>query len=292
VAYRVKTEAFEGPFDLLLYLVSRKKVDIGAISVSEIADQYLAEISRMGSLDLDVASDFLVVAATLLELKAQNLLPAPVADDDDDAAADVMSPAQAKLALIERLITYKQFKNAAGALDDMHLRASQMCPRPYGPTSDFADLMPDFLNGVPLERLAALAAGAFSRREVFLLESKHIASKPIPVEACVSSVMQRLHACGRMNFSEICRGVQSKELLVANFLALLELYKRRLVDLRQMQTFGDIEVELLSNTDKDQDAQDTEGEGVLQAFSESATQDTPLVDESETMLGGAEDADL
>ena len=75
MSYKVRIDSFEGPFDLLLYLVSRQKVDIGAISITQIADQYLAEVSRMDNLDLDVASDFLLVASTLLEIKAESLLP-------------------------------------------------------------------------------------------------------------------------------------------------------------------------------------------------------------------------
>ena len=75
MSYRVRIESFEGPFDLLLYLVSRQKVNIGSISLSEITDQYLSEVQRMRNVDLDVASDFLLVASTLLEIKAASLIP-------------------------------------------------------------------------------------------------------------------------------------------------------------------------------------------------------------------------
>ena len=117
MSYRVRVEAFEGPFDLLLRLVSRQKIDIGAISITEIADQYLAEVERMKDLDLDVASDFLVVAATLLQIKAASLVPREAAADIelDDEFSD-LSPEETRDILIERLITYKQFKNAAAAL--------------------------------------------------------------------------------------------------------------------------------------------------------------------------------
>ena len=86
MSYRVRTDSFEGPFDLLLYLVSRQKVDIGAINITQIADQYLAEVGRMQNLDLDVASDFLLVASTLLEIKAQSLLPREHIEVEDDIA--------------------------------------------------------------------------------------------------------------------------------------------------------------------------------------------------------------
>ncbi|MEA5076517.1 MAG: segregation/condensation protein A, partial [Coriobacteriia bacterium] len=114
MSYRVKTEGFEGPFDLLLQLVARQKLDIAELSIAEIADQYLAEIDRMQDLDLDVASDFLVVAATLLEIKAASLLPrdepAELIEFED------MSPEEARELLIARLLAYKQFKNAAAEL--------------------------------------------------------------------------------------------------------------------------------------------------------------------------------
>ena len=89
VSYRVRIDAYQGPFDLLLSLVSRQKIDIGAISIADITDQYLAEVERMKDLDLDIASDFLVVAATLLQIKASSLLPKEVVEPielDDELA--------------------------------------------------------------------------------------------------------------------------------------------------------------------------------------------------------------
>ena len=114
MSYRVRTDSFEGPFDLLLYLVSRQKVDIGAINITQIADQYLAEVGRMQNLDLDVASDFLLVASTLLEIKAQSLLPREHIEVEDDIAE--LAPSEARDMLVERLLEYKQYKNAAAAL--------------------------------------------------------------------------------------------------------------------------------------------------------------------------------
>ena len=94
MSYRVSTQVYSGPFDLLLQLVTRQKVDIGAISISEVAEQYLAEAERIEALDLDVASDFLLVAATLLDIKAASLVPQETPsktiddDEDDDAEED------------------------------------------------------------------------------------------------------------------------------------------------------------------------------------------------------------
>ncbi len=114
MSYKVRIDSFEGPFDLLLYLVSRQKVDIGAISITQIADQYLAEVGRMDNLDLDVASDFLLVASTLLEIKAESLIPRDRDAVDDDIAE--LAPSEARDMLVDRLLAYKQFKNAASTL--------------------------------------------------------------------------------------------------------------------------------------------------------------------------------
>lgn len=115
MSYRVRIESFEGPFDLLLYLVSRQKVSIGSISLSEITDQYLAEVQRMRNVDLDVASDFLLVASTLLEIKAASLLPHEEAEDVPEEYEE-MSASEMRDALVEHLLEYKKFKNAAAAL--------------------------------------------------------------------------------------------------------------------------------------------------------------------------------
>ena len=112
MSYRVRTDNFEGPFDILLYLVSRQRVDIGSISIADIADQYLAEIARMRMVDLDVASDFLLVASTLLEIKAASLIPRD--RDETDEELEELGPNEARDLLVARLLEYKKFKNAAG----------------------------------------------------------------------------------------------------------------------------------------------------------------------------------
>ena len=160
MSYKVRIDSFEGPFDLLLYLVSRQKVDIGAISITEIADQYLAEVSRMETLDLDVASDFLLVASTLLEIKAQSLIPRERDELDDDLAE--LAPSEARDMLVERLMEYKKFKNAAAVLHNRFIAEGRMHTRPFGPDADFLGLMPDFLEGVSLDALAYQAAARCS----------------------------------------------------------------------------------------------------------------------------------
>lgn len=246
MSYKVKTEAFEGPFDLLLYLVSRKKVDIGAISINEIADQYLAEVSRMRMLNLDVASDFLLVASTLLEIKAQALIPRERDELDEEIAE--LAPDDARQMLIDRLVTYKQYKNASEALYARFQEEARLHVRPFGPDAQFLGIMPDFLEGVTMDALGLLAANALARREIFLLESEHIAAKPIPVEVHVEAIHSRIQTKKRLSFKELVPKDAKPPLIVVTFLAILELYKRSMVRLEQTKAFGDIEISYIEGS--------------------------------------------
>ncbi|MDR0514703.1 MAG: segregation/condensation protein A [Coriobacteriaceae bacterium] len=246
MSYKVHIESFEGPFDLLLYLVSKQKVDIGAISITEIIDQYLSEVSRMSGLDLDVASDFLLVAATLLEIKAASLIPQEKSNIAEEFQE--ITPSEARDILVFRLLEYKKFKNAAGALHARFIAEGRMHARPFGPDRSFLTLMPDYLEGVTLDALALLCARAFVRREVFLLEAEHIAAKPIPVEMHVRAIHQRIVNAKRLMFSELVSGTSSTQVVIVTFLAVLELYKRSMVSLVQKQAFGDIEVRFIEGS--------------------------------------------
>src|SRR5512139_3099853 len=221
MSYRVRTTAFEGPFDLLLQLVSRQKVDVASLSIAEIADQYLEHLERMQELDLDVASDFLLVAATLLEIKAAALLPheqPPELDDFDD-----MSPEEARDLLIARFLAYKQFKNAAAELVARYESESRMHPRAAGLEEPFLRLMPDYLEGVTLHGLAVLCADLVHKREIFLLEAEHVAAAPISLQLHVEAVRRTLGERKRTAFRDLLPPGASVEEVVVTFLAILEL---------------------------------------------------------------------
>lgn len=245
MSFAVRTQAYSGPFDLLLQLVSRQKVSIGSISVAEVADQYLAEVARMGELDLDVASDFLLVASTLLDMKAASLVPndvvRPTIDDDDDDLAD-LSPEEAREVLIARLIAYKQFRNAAMALSGRMEAEALMAPRTAGADPEFLNLMPDYLEGISLRSLAVICADLDSRRDSLLLEAEHVAPRRMPIALTVATVDRLTRAHPTMTFSELLDGQTTAEAVVATFLAILELFKRGAVVLSQSETFGEIDV--------------------------------------------------
>ena len=250
MSYRVSTQVYSGPFDLLLQLVTRQKVDIGAISISEVAEQYLAEVERIEALDLDVASDFLLVAATLLDIKAASLVPqeAPsksVDDDEDDEDLEELSALDGdalREVLIQRLIAYKQFKGAAAALGARMQAESRMHPRVAGPDPEFLGLMPDYLAGITLRGLAVICADLDGKRQTFLLEAEHVAPHRVPLDLTVASVDRFTMAHQTCTFRELLDGEATTEQLVVTFLAMLELAKRGSLTLSQDKIFGTIQI--------------------------------------------------
>lgn len=250
MSYRVSTQVYSGPFDLLLQLVTRQKVDIGAISISEVTEQYLAEAERIEALDLDVASDFLLVAATLLDIKAASLVPqeAPskaVDDDEDDEDLEELSALDGdalREVLIQRLIAYKQFKGAAAALGARMQAESRMHPRVAGPDPEFLGLMPDYLAGITLRGLAVICADLDGKRQTFLLEAEHVAPHRVPLDLTVASVDRFTMAHQTCTFRELLNGDATTEQLVVTFLAMLELAKRGSLTLSQDEIFGTIQI--------------------------------------------------
>lgn len=250
MSYRVSTQVYSGPFDLLLQLVTRQKVDIGAISISEVAEQYLAEVERIEALDLDVASDFLLVAATLLDIKAASLVPqeAPsksANDDEDDEDLEELSALDGdalREVLIQRLIAYKQFKGAAAALGARMQAESRMHPRVAGPDPEFLGLMPDYLAGITLRGLAVICADLDGKRQTFLLEAEHVAPHRVPLDLTVASVDRFTMAHQTCTFRELLDGEATTEQLVVTFLAMLELAKRGSLTLSQDEIFGTIQI--------------------------------------------------
>ena len=254
MSYRVRTQAYSGPFDLLLQLVTRQRVTIGSISISEVANQYLEEVDRMADLDLDVASDFLLVASTLLDIKAASLVPdeplrrtTDPEDEEDDL--ENLTPDEAREVLIARLIAYKQFRGAGAALGARMEAEGRMHPRTVGPDPEFLGLMPDYLEGITLRSLAVICADIDSRRETFLLEAEHIAPRRLPVALTITSVDRLVRRRGRVTFSELVDGQDDPETVVANFLAILELFKRGLVRVRQDELFGEIDIAHVEGAD-------------------------------------------
>ena len=234
MTYKLKTDNFEGPFDLLLYLVSNKRVDVSNVSINEIAQQYLSEIENMKSINLEVSSDFLFVASCLLEIKAANLLPDE--NEVEDEEIQQLSPNEARDLLIERLLEYKQFRDASDYLQQLFVKRSKMHERNFGPSPKHFTKSPDYLECVSLDVMGFICAGALARREQFLLESSHISPPVLSVQTHVQSIYYKLRNKRSLSFKDLFDGEQAMKnprLVVVNFLAILELYKLSVVDIIQ-----------------------------------------------------------
>ena len=247
MSYRVSTQVYSGPFDLLLQLVTRQKVDIGAISISEVAEQYLAEAERIEALDLDGACLNSEVRRENDVARAEKHCEQRKADDDDEFDEDLeelstLDGDALREVLIQRLIAYKQFKGAAAALGARMQAESRMHPRVAGPDPEFLGLMPDYLAGITLRGLAVICADLDGKRQTFLLEAEHVAPHRVPLDLTVASVDRFTMAHQTCTFRELLDGNATTEQLVVTFLAMLELTKRGSLTLSQDEIFGTIQI--------------------------------------------------
>lgn len=243
MGYQVKLDVFEGPFDLLLGLISKHELDVYEISVSQITREYLSYIKRMQELDLEVASEFLLVAAALLQIKSAGLLS--LDQEEEEEEEEELSYPEMKAMLIGRLVEYKQFKKASLALSQRLSNEYSYFTREVQIEDRFLNLIPDFLDGVEPENLTKLFLQIRVQEEALLHESLHIIAPPINIEEKIEFLLERLSSSKQSSFRELTKKCSNRLDVISAFLALLELYKQEIVDLNQAETFGDIEVELL-----------------------------------------------
>jgi segregation and condensation protein A len=235
--YVVRTEVFEGPFDLLLHLIARQRVDIWQVSLSRITEDYLAEVRRMRELNLEVATEFLVVAATLLELKAARLLPSPDADPDEAEAL-----LEERDLLFARILQYRAYKHVAGLFAARLAEQAAYVPRRVGAEDVLRRIVPELLVGVDPSERARLAAAALAPAPPPQVTTTHIAPPRLSVAEAVTSLARRLREQGASSFEDLVGREALPIEVVIGLLAVLELYKRSLVELDQTSTFGDITV--------------------------------------------------
>lgn len=238
VAYAVETPVYQGPFDLLLHLILREQVELYDISLCTIVDAYLGELNRMEHLDLEVATEFLLIAATLVELKTKRLLPG----EDDVDLDDDLSLWEERDLLLARLLECKTFKDAAGVLEVFHHAASRVVGRCVGPDERFIDLAPDLLEGITAEQLKDAFMRATAPKPQPRIDLFHVAPIRASVIDAVADLCVELPRRRQVSFRELTLSLAERLEVVVHFLAILELFKQGLVDLRQPHTFGDIEI--------------------------------------------------
>src|SRR6476660_3780532 len=229
MSVEVSTPVFEGPFDLLLHLILREQVDLYEVSLSRIVDAYLGEIERMLSIDLDVATEFLLIAATLVELKARRLLPGRESVDLDEELAMW----EERDLLLARLVECKTFKDAALVLERLHAAAARSLPRACGPDERYIDLTPDALEGVNPERLRQAFLRAMQPKPVQRVDLFHVNNVKASVIDAVAELLDELPRVGRITFRELTDAFVERVEIVVRFLAMLELFKQGHVDIRQ-----------------------------------------------------------
>jgi segregation and condensation protein A len=238
VPYEVHTAVYDGPFDLLLHLIVRDQVDVYQVSLSRIVDAYLAEIEGMGALDLEAATEFLLIAATLVELKTRRLLPGL----DDPETEEELALLEERDLLLARLLECKTFRDAGTALARLALGASRSRPRTAGLEDRFLTLMPDVLAGVTPEDLRAAYQRATQPKPVSRVDLDHVAPIRVSVADAVAELTGVLPSLGPVTFRRLTRGIASRLDVIVRFLAVLELYKQGWVDVEQAGTFADLTV--------------------------------------------------
>lgn len=258
--YRVQLDVYNGPLDLLLYLIRRDEVDIYDIPVSRVTEQYCRYVEMIREVDPNLAGEFLVLAATLIEIKTRMLLPSPPPDEGgEDAAAGLGDP---RAELVRQLLQYKAFKDAASELrDSADRQAERHARRPVRP--DFGQPELDLENVQVWHLLEAFGQimAAIGRQSA----QHEVVYDDTPIALHAADLMDRLGRQGSLTFREAFEGGAQRGEIVGLFLALLELIRQKQVVVQQEKVFG--EIYLFPRTDTG-GSQDTRGEDVMIAFDE------------------------
>ncbi|MBK5005231.1 segregation/condensation protein A [Pseudomonas sp. S32] len=230
-ALEVILEAFEGPLDLLLYLIRKQNIDILDIPVAEITRQYMGYVELMKSVRLELAAEYLVMAAMLAEIKSRMLLPRAVDVDEEEG--------DPRAELIRRLQEYERFKAAAEGIDGLsRVGREVLVPCLEAPQAKVRKLLPE----VSLEELLFSMAEVMRRNDLF--ESHQITRETLSTRERMSQVLERLKGGGFVPFVELFTPEEGKLGVVVTFMAILELVKETLVELVQNEAFAAIHVRL------------------------------------------------
>jgi len=240
-AFSVHLANFDGPFDLLLQLISRHKMDITEVALSVVTDDFIAYIralegSELGW-DLDQTTEFLVVAATLLDLKAARLLPSGEIEDEGDLAL-----LEARDLLFARLLQYRAFKEIASIFQGRIEIADRSFPRLVAMESHFAQLLPEVLIGVGANRFAAIAERVLHPKAPPILSIDHLHLPLVSVAQEAAKMVEALRKSGRSSFRILISDAESTLVVVARFLALLELYREGALRFEQLVALGELHV--------------------------------------------------
>ena len=249
--FHVHLDVFEGPFDLLLSLIAKRQLDVTLVALAQVTDEFIAHIKFAGGdWDLDQASGFLVIAATLLDLKVARLLPSAEEGDEEDLAL-----LEARDLLFARLLQYRAFKQIAGLLSARFAREARRHPRAVPMEPAFAALLPEVLLGVGPMEFAALAGRAMTPRPRPVVAVDHLHAPRVSVREQAVILAARLRESGAATFRGLTADTDATIVVVARFLALLELYREGAVTFEQMTPLGELHIRWSGSADADAELQ-------------------------------------
>ena len=232
---------FDGPFDLLLQLISKHKMDITEIALGAVTDEFIAYIKQLENADsgwdLDKTTEFLVVAATLLDLKAAKLLPSGQVDDEADLAL-----LEARDLLFARLLQYRAFKEIASIFTERIDQEEKSFARLVALEPHLAQLLPEVLIGVGAQRFAAIANRVLTPKTSPVFSIDHLHQPTVSVAEQASKIVEQLRRTGRMTFRGLTADAENTLVVIARFLALLELYKEGVIRFEQMISLGELQI--------------------------------------------------
>lgn len=251
-SFTVTMEGFEGPFDLLLSLISKHKLEVTELALHQVTDDFIAHIRAQGhQWNLDEATEFLVVAATLLDLKAARLLPSGEVEDEEDLAL-----LEARDLLFARLLQYRAYKQVSAVLAERMGTAARSHPRQVGMEPHLAALLPEVLLGLGPQEFAALAARALTPRTDPSVSVDHLHVPLVSVREQAAILVSRLRRQRVATFRTLISDCDSTMLIVGRFLALLEMYREALVAFEQMAPLGDLTIRWVGTDEGDIEVQD------------------------------------
>lgn len=246
--FSLHLENFDGPFDLLLQLISRHKMDITEVALGTVTDEFISYIKQLenseNGWDLDKTTEFLVVAATLLDLKAAKLLPSGEVDDESDLAL-----LEARDLLFARLLQYRAFKEIAAIFSERIEREEKSFPRTVALEPHFAQLLPEVLIGVGAQRFAAIANRVLTPKTTPIFSIDHLHRPLVSVAEQAVKVVEMLRKAGRVTFRSLVLDASSTLVVVARFLALLELYREGVVRFEQVISLGELQITWVGSAD-------------------------------------------
>ena len=246
--FSLHLENFDGPFDLLLQLISRHKMDITEVALGTVTDEFISYIKQLenseNGWDLDKTTEFLVVAATLLDLKAAKLLPSGEVDDESDLAL-----LEARDLLFARLLQYRAFKEIAAIFSERIEREEKSFPRTVALEPHCAQLLPEVLIGVGAQRFAAIANRVLTPKTTPTFSIDHLHRPLVSVAEQAVKAVEMLRKAGRVTFRSLVSDASSTLVVVARFLALLELYREGVVRFEQVISLGELQITWVGSAD-------------------------------------------